>query len=146
MVGGEDAINIGGNITIDGNNLFLDSNSSSIDGYYINSQLEISGVSGYGYITDYDPSTREITVDWYNPDGQLVSMPPVGTNTSYEIYLHKSGQLNDLTDNILSLNKTAVNIYNFYKDQRIVISNVANDAPSYGIITSYNNLTKVIDV
>ena len=60
--------------------------------------------------------------------------------TSYkEIYLHKSGQLNDLTDNILSLNKTAVNIYNFYKDQRIVISNVANDAPSYGIITSYNN-------
>ena len=139
VVGGEDAINIEGLITRNSDNdLFLDLNSSSIDGYYINSQLEILNVSEYGYITDYDPSTRKITVDWYDSNGNSVTMPSFTTNTSYKIYLHKSGIMepsgtSGTMTNTLKLAPSASDQDDAYNGMSISI----NGGASVGTITDY---------
>ena len=148
VVGGEDAINIEGLITRNSDNdLFLDLNSSSIDGYYINSQLEISNVSEYGYITDYDSSTRKITVDWYNSNGNSVTMPSFTTNTSYKIYLHKSGIMepsgtSGTMSNTLNLASSASDQDDAYNGMSISI----NGGASVGTITDYTGSSRAIIV
>ena len=53
------------------NGLILENTASDINGFYINSEISLKNSStdinpyAYGYITDYNSTTKTFTADWF---------------------------------------------------------------------------------
>lgn len=136
---------VGSNLTqvsADTSHITLDSAETTIDNFYINSILEISG--NFRTITSYNGTTKVATVSSPFP-----SIPPAGTvyftRKTQPFFVGSIVASPAPTQTSFALNSSASNINNIYVNSYIRFTSGPNSGLVF-LITGYNGITKVITI